>query len=345
MGASSRMRFYQYLPDLQSQGIEIEVSPLLSDGYLKRLYAKQATNWRGVINDYLKQMVRLLTVRDYDLLWIEKELFPNLPPWFEQVLARRGVRYVADYDDAVFHNYDQSLNPLKRLVRNKIDSVMQHAALVVCGNSYLAERACCAGARRVEVIPTVVDLNRYAVVKPREHGKLVIGWIGSPSTVKYLDLVAEPLKELARELPVQLRVVGASCAVPGLDVVCRTWTEAGEAEEIQQFDLGIMPLADSPWERGKCGYKLIQYMACGLPVVASPVGVNTEIVAHGVNGFLAQSQDEWLTAIRALSTDAASRRDIGARGRRSVEQNYCLQVTAPRLARLFHEILAGRMPE
>lgn len=335
LGASSRMRIYQYAPILQAMGIEVEVSPLLSDNYIRRLYAGQATNWLGVFHDYLMRAVRLLSAKKFDLLWIEKELFPNLPAWFEQALSALAIRYVVDYDDAIFHNYDLSPHPAKRLLIDKIDKVMRHSALVVCGNAYLAERAHSAGARHVEIIPTVIDLERYAVGGPLSRDYFIIGWIGSPSTAKYLDLVAPALKALAAEFPLRLRVIGAEFSWPGLDIDYRSWTEDSEVEEIQDFDIGIMPLIDSSWERGKCGYKLIQCMACGKPVIASPVGVNREIVVDGVNGYLASTVDEWIEAFRALFLDAQDRVAMGAQGRRFVEEKYCLQVTTPRLAQLF----------
>lgn len=335
LGASSRMRIYQYVPALQAMGIEVEVSPLLSDNYIKRLYAEQMTNWLGVFHDYLMRTIHLLSAKKFDLLWIEKELFPNLPAWFEQALHALNVRYVVDYDDAIFHNYDLSSHPAKRLLIDKIDKVMRHSAMVVCGNAYLAERARSAGARHVEIIPTVIDLDRYEVGGPISRDHFVIGWIGSPSTAKYLDLVAPALKVLAAEFPLRLRVIGARFSWPGLDVDCRSWAEDSEAEEIQDFDIGIMPLIDSSWERGKCGYKLIQCMACGKPVIASPVGVNREIVVDGGNGYLASMDDEWIQAFRALFLDAQDRVAMGAQGRGFVEEKYCLQVTAPRLAQLF----------
>lgn len=341
LGASSRMRIYQYESILQAVGIEVEVSPLLSDDYIKRLYAKQAMNWFEVFRDYLMQAVKLLHAKKFDLLWIEKELFPNLPAWFEQALCALGIRYVVDYDDAIFHNYDLNPHLTKRFLTDKIDKVMRNSALVVCGNAYLAERARLAGARHIEIIPTVIDLDRYRVVSPILRDRLVIGWIGSLSTAKYLDIVAPALKMLASEFSLQLRVIGAQFACPGLDVDCRPWTEDSEVSEIQDFDIGIMPLTDSPWERGKCGYKLIQYMACGKPVVASPVGVNQEIVGDDINGYLASTVDDWVHAFRELFLNAQKRADMGAQGRRFVEERYCLQVTAPRLTQLFKSICAN----
>jgi glycosyltransferase involved in cell wall biosynthesis len=334
------MRTYQYVQALQVLGVDVQVLPLVRDDYLKRLYAKQATNWVAVFSDYLMRAVSLLNARKFDLIWIEKELFPNLPAWFEHVLSALGTRYVVDYDDAIFHNYDRNKHLTKWLLADKIDKVMRSSVLVVCGNDYLAERARSAGARRVEIVPTVIDLARYTVAEPKLDCGLVIGWVGSPSTVKYLDVVAPSLKTLAAELPLQLRVIGAQFSWPGLDVDCRPWSEESEVSEIQDFDIGIMPLIDSPWERGKCGYKLIQYMACGKPVIASPVGVNQDIVLNGVNGYLATTVDDWLYAFRTLFSNKQNQLVMGAQGRRSVEEKYCLQVTAPRLAQLLHEVVA-----
>lgn len=340
LGASSRMRIYQYVPALRGLGIDVQVLPLLGDNYLNSLYAKQTTNWFALLGDYLMQAIGLLRARKFDLLWIEKELFPNLPAWFEQILSALGIRYLVDYDDAIFHNYDLNPHPVKKFLIDKIDKVMRSSVLVVCGNAYLAERARSAGARQVEIIPTVIDLERYKVLSPVVRAHIVVGWVGSPSTVKYLDVVAPALMALAAEFPLQLRVIGAQFAWPGLDVDCRPWSEESEVSEIQDFDIGIMPLIDSPWERGKCGYKLIQYMACGKPVVASPVGVNQDIVVNDINGYLASTVDEWAHALRALFSNKQYQLVMGAQGRRSVEEKYCLQVTAPRLAQLFHEVVA-----
>ena len=343
LGASSRLRMFQYSPSLQALGIAVESTQLLGDEYLKRLYDGRSTSWHRVAVDYFRRLLCLLHVRSYDLLWIEKELFPFLPAWFESGLHSFGVPYVADYDDAIFHQYEHGSLARRWLLGRKIDAVMRNAALVVGGNQYLADRAVAAGAPRVEVIPTVIDLERYPLT-PRRHAlgsarPWVVGWIGSPSTVKYLDLVAPVLTALAAEFPIVLRVVGAPFSWPGLQVDCRPWNEASEVAEILDFDVGVMPLLDSPWERGKCGYKLIQYMACERPVVASPVGANRDIVQHECNGFLPEDPSQWAMALRRLAGDSDLAHEMGRAGRRTVERDYCLGVTAPKLAKLFREVV------
>ena len=341
-GASSRMRFEQFVPVLAKFGVDVEIAPLLRDEYLERLYSRQPKALGQILSDYLRRLLWLLRVRHFDLLWIEKELFPDLPGWFEYLLAVLGIRYVVDYDDAIFHNYDLSTNPWRRLLGNKIDGVMRKSVLVVGGNAYLAARAKAAGASRIEIIPTVIDLDRYSVKTKNLSEPLVIGWVGSAATVKYLDIALPALQLLAKEYPIQLRVVGAVFAAPRLDIDCRPWSEQDEVQQIQSFDIGIMPLADSPWERGKCGYKLIQYMACGVPVVASPVGVNEEIVEHNASGYLAGEMNAWVDALRSLAESSARRREFGIRGRKLVEDRYCLQVVAPRLASLLKDACGQR---
>jgi glycosyltransferase involved in cell wall biosynthesis len=275
------------------------------------------------------------------VLWIEKELWPWAPAWLERA-AWRGKPVLLDYDDAIFHNYDLHRSAaVRRLYGGKIDALMQHASMVVAGNDYLAERARRAGAASVEVLPTVVDLERYAPpVRPGVDAAkpVVIGWIGSPATVGYLQALAEPLARVAAGRAIELHVIGASAALPGVAVVQVPWSEAGEVQAIGGCDIGIMPLLDSPWERGKCGYKLIQYMACGLPVVASPVGANMHIVEPGVSGFLADGPAQWEAALVQLADDVALRRRLGRAGRAAVEAHYSLQVAAPRLIGWLHEL-------
>jgi glycosyltransferase involved in cell wall biosynthesis len=277
-------------------------------------------------------------------LWIEKEALPWWPQWFESALLRR-VPYVLDIDDAVFHNYDQHrLGVVRRLFGRRIDGLMARAALVVGGNDYLARHAKEAGAPWVEVLPTVIDLARYPGAPCSIHAADSlprIVWIGSPSTVRYLELIRESLQALALRVPFVLRVMGANVEWPDMNVECVRWSEATEVTFIAEGSIGVMPLPDSPWERGKCGYKLIQYMACGVPVVASPVGVNPEIVQDGCHGFLAATKKEWAVALERLLTDPKLCNDMGREGRKRVESNYCLQVTGPRMVTLLKQAAQG----
>jgi glycosyltransferase involved in cell wall biosynthesis len=343
LGASSRVRFYQYLPYLAEGGIEIETSAFLSNAYLVALYERHDRRLHHIAAAYFRRLSALSKARRFDLLWIEKELLPWLPALAETLLKQMGVPYVVDYDDAVFHNYDRHRNPLFRaLLGRKIDKVMRNAGIVVAGNPYLAERARQAGATRVEIIPSVIDLNRYPepdFSRPRSSSEPVrIGWIGTPSTATFLRPVRTPLQQVADAPDLRLVIIGAGGTDTGITgAECLAWSEEREYELLDKLDAGIMPLADLPWDRGKCGYKLIQYMACGKPVIASPVGVNTEIVEPGVNGFLASTDSEWTEAITTLASDAALRERMGRAAREKVVRAYSLQSQLPRL----REILAS----
>lgn len=333
IGASSRLRSYQYLPGLAESGIEVSVSPLFSEAYLEDFYRSGKKRPTALLLAYWSRLKQLLKANQFDLLWVEKELFPWLPAFAEQLLARLGLPLLVDYDDAIFHRYDQSRSALLRtLLGKKIDRVMASASLVTVGNDYLAKRAEAAGAPRVMRIPTVLDVKRYQVKTVSEHSPVTVGWIGSPTTAGYLELILEPLRAVARKHPLRLMVVGAQIEpIDDLPVVCVDWSEAHEAELIQQFDLGVMPLADQLWEKGKCGYKLIQYMACALPVIASPIEVNREIVEHGVDGYLAEDAAAWESALIRLIESAPLRQEMGRIGRAKVEQHYSLSRMTARL--------------
>ncbi|MCG7896760.1 MAG: glycosyltransferase family 4 protein [Candidatus Thiodiazotropha taylori] len=333
LGASSRLRSYQYLPGLAENGIEVTVSPLFSEAYLEDFYASGSKRPAALLSAYWGRMRQLFKAGEFDLLWLEKELFPWMPAWVEQLLKRLGIRLLVDYDDAIFHRYDQSGSALVRtLLGSKIDRVMASATLVTAGNDYLAKRAEAAGAPRVMQLPTVLDVARYRLKAVSEHSPFTVGWIGSPTTAGYLDLLREPLASVAQKHPVRLMVVGAQIEpIEGLPVVCVDWSEAREAELIRQFDVGVMPLADQLWEKGKCGYKLIQYMASALPVIASPIGVNREIVEHGVDGYLAEDAAAWESVLIRLIESAPLRQEMGRIGRSKVEQHYSLSVMTARL--------------
>lgn len=339
LGASSRVRTLQYLPRLAASGIAITVCPLLENGYLERLYAHQAIGPSFLVRAYIRRIWNTLKGRPFDLVWIEKELMPWVPAFVERLLLA-GVPYVLDYDDAIFHTYDQHpRRPVRRLMGRKIDRVMRQAALIIAGNGYLAERAHRAGASRVEVLPSVIDVSRYGPVTPPPDGAFTIGWIGSPGSERFLEGVREVLADATLDPGVRLVLVGATAhALEGIRREVRPWSGDTEVEEMRRFDVGIMPLSDTPWARGKCGYKLIQCMGAGRAVIASPVGMNAEIVQDGVTGFLASTPQQWRQSIRTLREDRERSVLMGTEGRRVVEQRYDLAVTAPRLVSLLRSV-------
>ncbi|MGY5449798.1 glycosyltransferase family 4 protein [Agarivorans sp. MS3-6] len=342
-GASSRLRTFQYLDALADSGAKITTSSLYDAEYLQTLY--ETGSRKRVLYYYLRRLLVLFTARKYDVLWIEKELFPYCPALIERCLRLFKISFIVDYDDAIFYNYQLSSNRLiRRVLNNKISSVMNKAQWVVAGNAFLAAEAKKAGATSVSVIPTVLDIDRYKVTQREQTGPLVIGWIGSPSTAKYVVEIAEQLRVISAEFDIELHLMGASSAtkqqLDGLSVKIFDWSEATEVAFIQSIDIGIMPLIDGPWEKGKCGYKLIQYMACGVPVIASAVGANIEIVEDSQSGLLVKPEEPWTEALTQLLSSVDLRKKMGLAGREAAEQRYSLQVQSKKLVTILKNVAA-----
>ncbi len=269
-----------------------------------------------------------------DLIWVYAELFPWLPAMFERLALRSGKPLVYDFDDAFFQPYDYHPNRLVRaLLGGKLRPVIKRAAAVCAGNPYLRDHAAELN-DATYLLPTVVDVDLYRSKTTKNKLPLTIGWIGSPSTWRFVRPLLPVLAELTRERSVRFLAVGAgaSAEADGFDgMTFEHWTEANEIASVQSMDIGIMPLPDEPWARGKSGYKLVQYMACGLPVVASPVGVNQTIVEDGITGLLATNLEEWRAALTNLIVDSSRRAAMGRAGRTRAVHSYSLQTHAPRL--------------
>ena len=331
--ASFRYRFQQYLPYLESNGLECTVSSLLDDDYLTYRFDTGRISVRPVFRAFARRLSDLVHAHRYDLVIIYCELLPYFPAVLERYLEARKIPYIVDLDDAIFHSYDQSEVPFVRwLLGGKIKKVIQGASCVFAGSRYLADYSRQQNSN-VVILPTVIDLNRYERIKKVEQGlrkPFTIGWIGSPSTSLYLESIGHVLRKFCEQHDARVVLVGSgNIQLPEVPVEFREWAEATEISDLLEFDVGIMPLSDSPWSRGKCGFKLIQYMACGLPVIASPVGVNVDIVDHGQNGFLAGTEQQWLEALNTLWKDPELRGSMGAAGRQRIEAKYSVQVTAP----------------
>jgi glycosyltransferase involved in cell wall biosynthesis len=345
LGASSRVRFLQFLPELERQGFDFDVQPLLDNDYVRSLYGAPPIGAGRLFMAYARRFRALARRMRYDLVWLEKEALPWLPAWIE-IARLQGLPYVVDYDDAWFHRYQSHW--LSPLLGHKIDAVMRVAWTVVAGNDFLARHARQAGARHVEIVPSAIDMARYRDLPPAGNSpagaapvgaSMVVGWIGIPLNAHYLTIAAPALRAVEG---ITLHVVGG-VAPPEIDGIVENlpWTEDSEIARIAAFDVGIMPLHDTPWERGKCAYKLLQVMAAGKPVIASPVGANRQVVQHGVNGFLADTPEEWADALRRLAADPELRRRMGEEARKTVETQYSTTVVAPKLAAILRDAAAA----
>ena len=339
LAASTRYRLGQYVPGLAECGIDLEIRHLLGDVYLKRTFGGKSKPWLAMVQAGWERLHDLRGQGRYDAMMLHCELFPLMPAWVEQSLLRQPYAY--DFDDAFYLKYRSgSLGRLERFLGGKFDSVIQGAKSITAGNQVL-QRYAAKFNPNTTLLPTVVDTTRYVPDRHARSRELVIGWIGSPSTAPYLSELVAPLSVLGKEGPVRLVVIGGSApTVANVTVEERAWSEATEISLINGFDIGVMPLPDDAWARGKCAFKLIQYMACGIPVIASPVGANVAVVGTHC-GLLAATESEWLEAFRHLRDQPRLAAEMGRAGRERVEQNYSLRGNHPVLAEVISET-AGR---
>jgi len=339
-----RFRIEQWEPALRAEGIEITWSPFSDRGLgdlLKRpgAFGAKAARVTAAVAGRVKEAWR---ASRFDLVYVFREGALLGPALAERVLASRGVPFVYDFDDAVWVRYVSPANSFLSYLRfpGKTAALCRLARHVLAGNAFLESYAR-RYSDRVSRVPTTIDTGKYRPVPGRRGGIPVVGWTGSYSTGQYLEPLRPVLERLRRRHEFRVVVVGASgFEVDGVEVEHRPWRSDTEVEDLSDLDVGLMPLADTEWERGKCGLKALQYMALGIPAVVSPVGVNTEIVSHGENGLLASSGEEWERCLDRLLADAELRRRLGEAGRATVEASYSARVHAPRVARIFREALS-----
>jgi glycosyltransferase involved in cell wall biosynthesis len=323
MGANSRYRLLQYIPLLQRAGHTVEVRPMLDDAYLRALYSSGRRSRWQVARGYVRRFAQLSGLQHYGIVLCDQEFFPYLPAAAERMAARCCPRLVVDYDDAAYCKYLHIPG-----LRSRIPALMAQAEAVVVGNRTLQSFAA-QYSRNVHVIPTVVDLARYTARQDYSAaGGVRLVWIGTPVTAGFLQELAPVLMALKTKFPdLRLRLIGAGPAIlqstPFAEVV--EWSEADEARLLAECDIGIMPLPDTEFTRAKCGLKLIQCMAAGLPVVGSPVGANCDIVGHGEQGYLAAGPQEWFEALERLILSSELRRELGRNAAAKAARCYSLE--------------------
>ncbi len=315
--AASRYRVLQYLPLLEREGIASEVARM-PDGPIAR--------WRF-----------LGGLSAYDLVFFQRKRPRGL---FLGRARRRARRIVYDFDDALWFRNSTHEDPVAPTRARVFRAMLRAADLVIAGNRFLADGATADGAKAV-VLPSPIDVSRYAVRSaPLPGAPFTIGWVGAHGSIHYLERMRDVLDRVAARVPsARLEIVCDrffDCAK--MPVVKTAWSEAGEAEAIARFDVGLMPLLDDPWSWGKCGLKVLQYGAAGVPAVVTPVGINREIVRDGQEGRWATTPQDWEEALVALAADPATRHAMGLRARARVEAEYSLEVCGKRLAGLLREV-------
>lgn len=326
---SQRFRFEQYLSFLRHEGIDVCVSPAVDAHVVARLGQPGLHQIQHAWCALWRRAHDLYRAGRFDVILIHREAYPVGPPLIEFALMHRNPRVVFDFDDSIH------LAPESRRRRGVTGAVLafleypqrtarivERSAWIIAGNPYLARWACQLN-ENVSVVPTTIDTDLYRPPTRHDAPRPVIGWSGSYSTVAHLKTVEPVLARVGRDFNADILVVGArTFDIPGVRVTAKDWRLEDELADLAAMDIGIMPLPDTELTRGKCALKALQYMALGMPVVCSPVGVNTEIIQDGVNGFLASSHDEWYEKLALLLADPDLRRALGQAGRRTVEDRY-----------------------
>jgi glycosyltransferase involved in cell wall biosynthesis len=288
---------------------------------LSNKYGGIAFNFFDIISSYKNRFNFLRNIKTNDIIFLEKEFFPFLPFLFEKWIYKK-YNVISDHDDAIFHQYDLNHNILVRIfLRNKIDRVFKFSKKVYCGSHYILDRAFINNSKAY-FVPTVVDTNKYFVNYNNQNIIPVIVWIGSPATKKYLHLLDNVFVKLSKNIDFELRLIGVKDYVlDNVNIKYYDWNSDSESILLSSSNIGIMPLFDELTERGKCGYKLIQYMASGLPVVGSAVGENKFIINQEC-GFLANNEIDWYEYLFELIKSSELRINLGFRARDFVFKNY-----------------------
>lgn len=326
IGPSSRYRIYQYLPYFKSYNYKL--NPFFDDKY-------RPGNFNGlnayfyVLGCYVKRLYYMLKLNKNDIVFVQYE-FTQFLPFFLLYFKLRKIRYIVDYDDAVFHDYDQSKSKfIRKIFKNKIKNVIKNASYVITGSPYLTQYALKYNKNVIE-IPTSINLDKYKINQENDQEKFIIGWIGSKTTsVNLIDLI--PAFESLQNEGVNFEVRGVGFDINLLNKFSHLpfkvieWKASTEVNEISQFDVGIMPLTNNPFNKGKCAFKLIQYMACGVPTISTPLEANIKVNKDNDNLF-SNNIEQWINNFKYCLTNNDSLKKTGAKNRNIIEEYYTIQV-------------------
>ncbi len=336
---SQRYRFEAFQPALERAGIEVDYRWLLDPDDLKNFYGRTGLRQKGTValHALARRAKSLLSAPKWDVVFVQREAFFLFDAWSEW-LAHLAAPVVFDFDDAIWIHSVSEANRRFAFLKNvgKIPRIAAMANTVIAGNEYLATWA-----RQhndnVHVVPTCVDTDVFTPPKARGVGPVTISWSGSASTVAHLKLALPALERVKQRFGdrVRIRAMGdPTFSHAPIGLIGEQWSPDAELQFLKEADIGLMPLPDDEWSKGKCGLKALTSMASGAPVVLSPVGVNGTIVEDGVSGLLASTEDEWVAAVSRLVEDAALRERMGAAARYSVVQHWSVSRWAPELVQL-----------
>ena len=342
---SQRYRFEQYFSYFTQNGFTCELSSLISSRDDHILYSEGHYFGKTLIlaKSLFKRLADVIHSKKYDLIFIQREALMIGSTLIERLLSNTRTPVIFDFDDSIWlydeNNANKSLAFLKYPAKtSKIIGLCDH---VIAGNEYLATYAEQFN-QEVSIIPTTIDTDLYTPLVHRHKGPICLGWTGSFSTVKHFELAIPVLKQLKEKYGdnIRFKLIGdADYTNKDLEITGQAWQASTEVEDLSDIDIGIMPLPDDDWSKGKCGLKGLQYMAMGIATVMSPVGVNTDIIDDGINGYLASSEQEWVEKLSLLIENEALRSTLGVKGRETVVQQYSVESNKHKYLTLFNEVI------
>ncbi len=343
---SQRFRFEQYFSYLNANGFECFLSPLLSEKDDRTFYSEGnfINKFIVVFKSLIKRIRDVQKANDYDLIFIQREAFMTGTTFFEKKLKKTGKKVIFDFDDAIWLPNISEVNKKFEWAKTpfKTSILISLSDLVIAGNQYLADYAK-KYSQNVVVIPTTIDTEYHKRTKPEsEKDTITIGWTGSHTTIQYFELALPFLQEIKRKYgsKISIKVIGDDTFEnKELGIKGMAWNKEREITELSSFDIGIMPLPDDEWVKGKCGLKALQYMALEIPCVISSAGVNGEIISEGINGYLAKTTEEWIEKISLLIEDHKLRRLIGTQARKTVQERYSVNSQKERYLELIRNAL------
>jgi len=330
-----RFRFEHFLPYFSSQKIDYTVSPFMNEAFYKILCTKK--NFLKMVLTILGYCKRCLDIikiifGKYDLVFIYRETTPLRGIFFEKILTVCNKKIIFDFDDAIFlppiHTDQKWIKSLKN--PSKVKEIVQLSNLVLVGNQYLKDFATQYN-QQVEIFPTLINTDFHIPKKENIQNKknsLCIGWTGSYFTLPYLYTLKFVFKKLSNQYPyLYFKIIGASSFATweGIPIKTIPWSLRDEIQQLQEIDIGLMPLTHDPFSQGKCGFKALQYMSLEIPAVCSPVGISTTIIQDGINGFLCHSEEEWIQKLQLLIENEDLRKKLGKEGRKTVIQFYSVE--------------------
>ena len=341
-----RFRFEQYLDFLRENGFDCELSSIISESQDRILYqkGKYFRKFLIMLSAWANRQKDIWRANQFDIIFIFREAFLTGSTFFEYKFSCSKAKVVFDFDDAIWHLDISAANKKFEWLKNpgKTAKIISMSDLVLAGNQYLADYAKHHN-DNVKIIPTTIDTSEYInVAQKKDNETICIGWSGSITTIKHFEYAVPALRKLKEKYgeKISFKVIGdSSYQNKELNTKGIAWSKNDEIKELSSFDIGIMPLPNDEWAKGKCGLKGLQYMALEIPCIMSPVGVNSEIIVDGINGFLAKHDDEWIDKISLLIENAALRKQIGAEAKKTVEYKYSVNSQKERYLGLLKELL------